>query len=242
MASINRTRLVKTSTPMLLAATPTRLGRIPNGLLPSVGQEAVARVYGLAGESRWCEGAVGGAAPLLGPVSCSHGTLPGDGVTRRDDFERYYGMRAREARRYAAAILADRASAELDDTLQTAWAKAWAAWDQAEESRRDAWFFRIVRNSCIDVHRRRRRSEPLDEVTAPPVEVIEPLIDRLDAKRVVETLGWLSQPLREALWLREGLGMTYAEIAAVQNVPEGTVMSRLFSARRQMAKRLRRAQ
>ena len=42
----------------------------------------------------------------------------------------------------------------------------------------------------------------------------------------------LSPPLREVLWLREVMGLSYAEIAEVQDVPVGTVMSRLHSARK----------
>lgn len=157
---------------------------------------------------------------------------------QRLDFEAYYRERAGDARRYAATILAGRASNDLDDALQTAWSRAWAAWPTADPARRDAWFFRIVRNCSIDAHRRSRPTEPIDEATLPSVDTIEPVIRRLDAHRTLAILDRLSPPLREALWLREALELTYADIAAVQGVPVGTVMSRLHAARRKLVKLL----
>ncbi|HEX2063686.1 MAG TPA: sigma factor-like helix-turn-helix DNA-binding protein, partial [Acidimicrobiales bacterium] len=50
----------------------------------------------------------------------------------------------------------------------------------------------------------------------------------------------LPAPLREVLWLREVMDLSYAEIAEVQRVPVGTVMSRLHSARRKASRLLRR--
>ena len=50
----------------------------------------------------------------------------------------------------------------------------------------------------------------------------------------------LSPALRETLWLREVLALSYAEIARRQGIPVGTVMSRLHAARLQ-ARRQRSA-
>jgi DNA-directed RNA polymerase specialized sigma24 family protein len=46
--------------------------------------------------------------------------------------------------------------------------------------------------------------------------------------------------LREVLWLREVMDLSYAEIAKVQHVPVGTVMSRLHAARRKAGRLLGR--
>ena len=49
----------------------------------------------------------------------------------------------------------------------------------------------------------------------------------------------LSPPLREALLLREIQGLSYDEIATLQDVPLGTVRSRLSAARSLVADRMR---
>lgn len=57
------------------------------------------------------------------------------------------------------------------------------------------------------------------------------MLSAVDAGVVGEMLDSLTPPLREVLWLREVMDLSYAEIAQVQDVPVGTVMSRLHSAR-----------
>lgn len=157
------------------------------------------------------------------------------------EFEAFYRDRADAARRYAATILAQRADTHLDDALQNAWARAWKSWDRCDPERRDAWFFRIVRNCSLDVHRRVRPTDPIDDADLPTVDLAEPVVSRLDARRALDVLHTLKPHLREVLWLREAMGLSYAEIAEVQDVPIGTVMSRLHTARKRMAKLLRRS-
>ena len=137
------------------------------------------------------------------------------------------------------AILGPKEAAALDDVLQESWTKAWRAWDDADPLRREAWFLRIVRNVCIDRHRKRPRAGAdvvFDEHTCPVVG-IDP--DPLQgAGPAMALLDGLSPVLRETLWLREVAELTYAEIAAVQSVPIGTVMSRLHAARKRAARLL----
>jgi RNA polymerase sigma-70 factor (ECF subfamily) len=48
---------------------------------------------------------------------------------------------------------------------------------------------------------------------------------------MAELLGQLPAEQRSLLWLREVEGQSYAELAAILNIPIGTVRSRLFAAR-----------
>lgn len=73
-----------------------------------------------------------------------------------------------------------------------------------------------------------------DLAAVPPFE--DDVISAIDAGAVGEMLSELSTPLREVLWLREVMDLSYAEIADVQDVPVGTVMSRLHSARGKAAR------
>ena len=94
------------------------------------------------------------------------------------------------------------------------------------------WFMRLVRNHCIDLLRR-RRSEPLDadalRAASPGPEAFAAAAQRDEAVR--SALAALSSDRREIIVLRDYLGLSYAEIAAVLDLAPGTVMSRLHRAR-----------
>ena len=53
-----------------------------------------------------------------------------------------------------------------------------------------------------------------------------------------ECLAELSDNHRSVIVMREILGMSYAEMATAQNIAQGTVMSRLFHARRNLQRML----
>lgn len=160
----------------------------------------------------------------------------------REDFGGYYARRHQAAARYAVTILGERRG-DLADVLQEAWARAWRAWDSADPGRVDAWFFRIVRNVCLD-HHRRRRHEPATDPAADRMDVLVSTIDHdpdgLQRDAACDLLRGLPPHLAEILWLRGVLELSYAEIAALLQIPVGTVMSRLHAARRKAARHLGR--
>jgi len=75
-----------------------------------------------------------------------------------------------------------------------------------------------------------------DLAPVPPPD--EAVVTALELASAWVLLQGLSAPLREVLWLREVMDLTYAEIAEVQSVPIGTVMSRLHAARKKAARLL----
>jgi len=104
------------------------------------------------------------------------------------------------------------------------------------------WLRRIVRNTCFDRLARRKHREapglrdewvPSDDPTA---------LDHLQSEeaiaRVRRGMQRLSEAHREILVLRHFEELTYEEIAAVLEVPQGTVMSRLYRARRALVRAL----
>jgi RNA polymerase sigma factor (sigma-70 family) len=153
-------------------------------------------------------------------------------------FAEFHHSREADAIRYARSIVGPDGA---EDACQEAWLRAWRNWGAADPARLDAWFFRIVRNASIDLVRRgRRRHAALDEQRAAgDVELEEAVASRVDAAGLAPVLDRLPPALREVLWLREVMDMTYAEIADFQQVPNGTVMSRLHSARKKAGKLLR---
>ena len=180
---------------------------------------------------------VAGALPAPAPEQANTGGAPGVDSGRKSDFEELYARMALPAIRYATAI----AGADAEDACQEAWLSIWRSWEESDPTRREAWAFRVVRNAALDRLRRRRPVEPLGDMEPPaPAGVEDAVLTRLDGDAALGALAHLSLPLREALWLREVGDLSYAEVAEIQGVPVGTVMSRLHAARRQVARRLRR--
>jgi RNA polymerase sigma-70 factor (ECF subfamily) len=117
------------------------------------------------------------------------------------------------------------------------------------------WLYRIAMNACIDHRRRkaarggtgleyedaRRHDDPDDEA---PVDMAlrsseldspqKAALNREMGERLVQAIEDLSDKHRQVLLLREVDGLTYEEIAAQAKCNLGTVMSRLFHARKKV--------
>ncbi len=127
------------------------------------------------------------------------------------------------------------------DVLQEAFVKAYQSLGRFDMSRAFApWFFQILRNQCRDALRSRKARFQIEIVDGGAGPVHSPgdvqrhrrSMERLDAHRALwRALEALSVDQRELLVLKELEGFRYAEIAAILDIPEGTVASRLFAAR-----------
>ena len=135
------------------------------------------------------------------------------------------------------------------DLSQNAWVKAWQRLAQFHGDASFAtWLNRIVTNLCLDELRRQKRArmdsiEEIEEATGPvenrmeiqevdPMERIarEELRERIDA-----AMDKLSDNHRTVLVLYEYEQIEYKQIAEKMGTSIGTVMSRLFYARKKMA-------
>ena len=135
---------------------------------------------------------------------------------------------------------------EAEDLVQETYAKALRGFSsfQAGTNFR-AWMYRILRNSFLSSRTGLRTTIPInteeDEMLLPansttPESV---LIEQADRETVQHALADLPVPFREILLLCEVEEMSYQEIAETLTVPMGTVMSRLFRARRALRDLLR---
>lgn len=149
-----------------------------------------------------------------------------------------------EGHRLALGMLRDADAAH--DAVQQSFVKAYQALDRFELGRDfRPWFLQILRNQCRDMLRRgkagfevRRLDEVLAERIASPSDP-ERERRRAAAREVLwEALGRVSADHREVLVMKELEGFSYGEIAEATAVPEGTVASRLYHARRALREAL----
>lgn len=96
------------------------------------------------------------------------------------------------------------------------------------DSRFEVWLLGIARNCCRNLARK-RRADPLSIDAAWP-EALAKSDGALDRVVLRAALSRLDPTLREVVLLHEVEGLTYAEIATVAEIPEGTVKSRLHRA------------
>lgn len=172
----------------------------------------------------------------------------GDAQAFRQIFERYN----RRAYALALSVVHDRDAAY--DVVQEAFLRAHRALDSFEGSASVyTWLYRIVMNVGIDLLRKRGRARTVDyddavahleESSSADVAALIPemlrgnpakeIARREIREKIDEALAELSPNHRAALVLREIDGMSYEEMATVMKCSKGTVMSRLFHARKNM--------
>ncbi|TAH38448.1 MAG: sigma-70 family RNA polymerase sigma factor [Planctomycetota bacterium] len=110
-----------------------------------------------------------------------------------------------------------------------------------EEGRLEAYFLRIARNLWID-HRRRRRpvvgDEDLGVVEGMQAGPVETAAVRDRAERLRAALRELDPDSHEILELAVLQRLAYRDVAAILEIPVGTVKSRVFYALRRLRQRL----
>lgn len=137
-------------------------------------------------------------------------------------------------RRVARAVTGN--AMDADDAAQEAFLSALDRIDSYDRSRPfGPWLMRIATNSAIDLLRRRavRTAEPLDERLATASRSPAQAAEAADIReRLRAALATLPERQRMALTLFDVEGYPHAEIAGILGIPEGTVRSDVFHARR----------
>jgi RNA polymerase sigma-70 factor (ECF subfamily) len=175
------------------------------------------------------------------------GAKRGDRDAFKTLFERYH------RRAYALALGVVRHPDDALDVVQDAFIKAHRYLDKFEgNSSFYTWLYRIVMNLAIDHLRKHRRVKPVElDETRIDNDGDDPLLPRIlggnpgralqDKQlraRIDLALDELSDNHRSVLVMRELEGLSYEEMAQAMSCSKGTIMSRLFHARRNMQKQL----
>ena len=149
---------------------------------------------------------------------------------------------------YSTARRLTRNPAEAEDLVQDTYVKAFRHRGRFRAGTNlRAWLFAILHNTFLNDIRRRKgspveadgdASREADRFPAPGPSPEESLLARATAGEVDAALAALPESFREAVWLRDVQELSYAEIAEILQVPQGTVMSRIARGRRLLHDRL----
>lgn len=173
--------------------------------------------------------------------------IEGDTTAFRGLVEKYQG------RVYAMVYGMIRNREDARDITQEAFVKAYKNLDSFRlESSFYTWLYRIAMNLAIDLTRKKKRqgTTSFDEAVASknldggiselhhgdsPSKKLE---RKETYKLIMDALEKLPADQKQVILLRELEGLSYKEISDVMDIPEGTVMSRLFYARKKLQKLL----
>jgi RNA polymerase sigma-70 factor (ECF subfamily) len=145
---------------------------------------------------------------------------------------------------------------EAEDITQETFIKAYRSLDSFRgQASFSTWLYKIATNLCIDRARTKKRrpqqayslDEPVDRdeekgAREIPDNRYEPGkgVERDEMRALVrETVAEMPEKMRQVLIMCDLQGMPYEEISRILDVPLGTVKSRLFHARADLARRLR---
>ncbi len=135
---------------------------------------------------------------------------------------------------------------EAEDLVQETYAKALRGFSSFQPGTNfRAWMYRILRNSFLSSRTGLKTTVPLDDEGNEQVLPAEPhtpesiLLVQSDRAQVQQALTDLPLHFREVLLLCEVEEMSYQEIGEALSIPMGTVMSRLFRARKALRDLLR---
>jgi RNA polymerase sigma-70 factor, ECF subfamily len=137
-------------------------------------------------------------------------------------------------RRYARALTRD--VVQADDLVQDCLTRALTKqhlWQPGSDLR--AWLFPILHNQhCNAVRRSVREGATVELDQAPPISVLSNAIAVLEVRDLEQAINGLPEDQRKVVLLIGLEGMLYERVAAILNVPVGTVRSRLGRARKEL--------
>jgi RNA polymerase sigma-70 factor, ECF subfamily len=134
---------------------------------------------------------------------------------------------------YSVALRVLRDSGQAEDILQEVFLQLWrkpAAFVQNRGSL-GAWLVVIARNRAIDVLRRRKPSDSVDDVVlTSPINVADEAERNIAMQRVRGVIANLPEEQRRTLDLAYFEGLSHTEIASRTGDPLGTVKTRIRQA------------
>jgi RNA polymerase sigma-70 factor (ECF subfamily) len=122
------------------------------------------------------------------------------------------------------------------DATQAAFVKAYEHLRTFDPSRKFfSWIYRILLNESLNIVKQRERfGEFSDDIAAKTEDPEEHYADSETGRRIQSAIMHLKTDYRVVIVLKHFQGLSYREMSDVVGIPEKTIKSRLFSARRQL--------
>lgn len=167
-----------------------------------------------------------------------------------NDFQRFENMMtSTERRAYSMALQLTRNPSDAEDLVQDTYVKAWRGFDSYIPGRPFLnWLLRIMQRAYLDSRRREnpiRRAESLNSMISPsdgevqelPIQDQGPgpddeIIHAEFSADLKKALNELPDVYRNAIVMCDLEGLSYSEIAEIQNTTIGTVRSRIHRGRK----------
>ncbi len=166
-------------------------------------------------------------------------SLRGDERAFRDLLARHHGV----AYAVVRAIMGDRD--DVEDVMQLVYLKAYKGLGSFRgEAKFSTWLYQIARREAIDaVSRRRIETADIETVNlvARPADAADTSLRERDARERLEAaMGEIDETCRTAIELRYMAEKSYAEIAGIMGLPEGTVKTHVHRGKLELKRILSR--
>lgn len=202
-----------------------------------------------------CPKGEGSGTPAAGGAEAPAGKSAAREDRRRAAFEA--GMMTHLDALYRAAISMTRSPGDAEDLVQDTYLRAWQFYEQfTEGTNARAWLFRILTN--LYINRFRQRARQPERVSYDEVEDFylynrlsdirrgqggelspeEAILQKVQAEAIRAAIDQLPEEYRETVILADLNDFSYQEISEIQQIPIGTVRSRLSRGRRLVQKAL----
>ncbi|NOX88398.1 MAG: RNA polymerase sigma factor [Calditrichaeota bacterium] len=164
--------------------------------------------------------------------------LRGETEMYRHIVERY------KERAYYMALMFTKNHEDALDLSQEAFYRAYRSLGDFDSSRSFySWFYRILKNLCINFVNKHKRTVRMDETMQQIFRDWDDYPDEVFEKNERSEIIWkalsqLNEKDREIIVMKDFNEFSYQEIADALEIPLGSVMSRLYYARKRLLKKL----
>jgi RNA polymerase sigma-70 factor (ECF subfamily) len=166
-------------------------------------------------------------------------------LTRRETHEFEMHVKSSMKRAYFSALGFVGSHDLAVELSQQAFIRAYRNYKSFDNNKKFfTWYYQILKNLCLNHIRDSKKTNNTDfiETIGDETESESPQfeIERVELENIVQkALLSLSDTDRELIILKEFQNISYKEMSELLNIPIGTVMSRLFYARKKLANKLR---